>query len=556
MATRKRINPAEQQEMERLAAEMQNNFGVSFVREGQDSAKNTPTPTKNESSTKTEKSISVGIQNFQERVFGSKEEFENLRKEMFARTVALTYAKIKKESRNNIEFDNFIDGESKEAKLLRQISRIRKSENYNEITSEINALTDILEDKNEFPITQGKIIKIDEKGNSTKEQGIIDISQKLKGALDRVRKLDEIRVRIEQAPVLDQQIKGRTEILLRTKADAFDAHNNYEAKRKAADEAKKRLDKLKTDVDSSQLVLSELEKAKQSVPIPRKIRREQTNDSKQVKEQVGNLAMPTVQIKVEPIIPVETEVELQKRAEIRRAQELEFEKLKKEEKLKNEKIESLILVVENKINGYDEALLANFQGEISKANQKTNSKLTPKTFQLLTGESHFEDIPTKNIIHGRISNIIQGKLIKCKNGTNAEAVEPELEIIKYIEQLPTFFKITEQDIANFYKDEIVRSSNREWILNLLTILNNTIKAEGDITKGYKTFVHQYKNQMLEGITFKESKQVKFIAIPNLGISDEHIRFRLNNKGRFTISLIQVGNKLELKLIIGDDHDDL
>ena len=558
MATRKKINPTEQQEMERLAGEMQNNFGVSFVREGQDSTKNTPTPTKNENSTRTEKSISAGIQNFQERVFGTKEEFENLRKEMFARTVALTYAKIKKESRNNIEFDNFIDGESKEAKLLRQISRIRKSENYKEIVDEIDVLTELLDNTNEFPITQGEIIKIDEKGNSTMEQGFINISQKLEGALNRVRKLDDIRARIEKAPVLDQQIEDRIESLKETKAEAFDAHKDNEVKQKAADESKKRLEDLKTDIASGQLILSKLEETKQAVPIPRKIRREQVSDSKQVTKQEERVTIPTIQIKVEPVIPVETEKELQRRTEIRRTQELEFEKLIKEEKLKNEKIESLILVVENKINGYDEPLLANFQGEISKANQKTNSKLAPKTFLLLTGESQFEDIPTKNIVLGRISNIIQGKLIKHKNLVSASnEIESLSSLVESLDQLPEYFDLDKESLLNFSKDNVFGSSDRRWILQILNILIYEIdNNDDDLTRGYSTFVHLYKSKKFPNISFKESKKVRDGAIPNLGISADHIRFKVSNHGRLTVSLILQRETVKLKLIIGNDHDDL
>ena len=83
-----------------------------------------------------------------------------------------------------------------------------------------------------------------------------------------------------------------------------------------------------------------------------------------------------------------------------------------------------------------------------------------------------------------------------------------------------------------------------------------MKQEDGIDNGYFKFVHNYKSRLIKNVTFKESKKLLRIAITNFGISDENIRFRLNNKGRFTISLIEQGRELNIKLVIGDDHDDI
>ena len=75
-------------------------------------------------------------------------------------------------------------------------------------------------------------------------------------------------------------------------------------------------------------------------------------------------------------------------------------------------------------------------------------------------------------------------------------------------------------------------------------------------KGYSTFVHLYKSKKFPNISFKESKKVRDGAIPNLGISADHTRFKVSNHGRLTVSLILQRETVKLKLIIGNDHDDL
>lgn len=367
----------------------------------------------------------VGIENFQDRMFGTNERFQELRNELFVRTVATIFSGIKKGAISNVELDDFVDGKGLEVELLRRISRIRKSKKISSLEGEIEDLDKLLQLNAKFPVTNSEIIKFNDKGGFKLEPGIVDISQKLQGALNRLKKLDTIRANIASATLLEQEVGERGGILEVDQTIAYEATVKAEDAKKLAIELTIEADRLTSALVNNQATLEMIKKLLAQTP-KRRIRRSVTplaipTTNKETPSITNQNAWPTIPGQIVIDDKRQIELELAEQEEQNRLNEA----LRAELEQSNIRIEGIVNGFVERIQGFagderitklkttleevDRIIIYMSDGDISLEIIKS---LTSINLQSLLNIIEFESVEQAALVLPRIKNILFDKLSK------------------------------------------------------------------------------------------------------------------------------------------------
>ena len=523
------------------------------------------------------------IKSFRGRVLGTQEEYESVVKEVFLKTISRIYNSIKQNLQNSDQLSDFLDEESIGIKLLRKFGRIYKSGSFFDIQeSDINELAKLLQQQKDgliqhFPITK-LIVPYKETSKDAEYKNVlrtVDFSVTLSRTLSRLKILNTSRELFENREQIQIDVHKVEQGLQASYAEAFRANRERqrleENKRiieQRLSEADQNLEIILVEVEQTEKALANLKAQEARIPKAREFRSNKpANIIPETVEETSTIKVVPKPIAVKPIaveIPVESvDADLEKER-IVAEQEAEYQKLIEEEEAQNQKIELILQTASLKMANYGVNDLKQIRSEVHRILESKTLNVAKFTLLKKVLENIiFSNQNEKDLILGKLLVIIESKNIKTVSESSELSPNIESDEGTDLVILPDYFVDQEDKEGNrkgFYNDGYFSPADRKWMNKLLKYVFKLVENSENSEAGYKKFVFNYFNRTIDidGIPKREAKTFNPTGngTENLGVSRDHIRIKVNNRGRFILSLVEIGEELKLKLIITDDHEQM